>query len=80
MGLPNLSDVLGSVASSVPPDRLSFSFDEVQVILFALTSYKERLIEDDSNPDLPVMFGYDSRSFSEICDSVFSRFIHYSFK
>lgn len=73
-------DGFADALKSVPPDKLQFTFDEIQTILFALSDYKEKLIKNNDDPSFPVMYGYCGISLDQICDTVFAKFINYFYK
>ena len=76
----SMFDGLTDVLRSVPPPNLSFSVDELIVLIMAIDSYIEKLKEDLDNPDFPVFAGYNGMNDLDICNSVRLKIVSYQFK
>lgn len=72
---PDLSSV-----QSLLPSTLSFTIGDLQVLMDALYAYRDKIVQDEDDPDKPCYSVEDGRDYFQVVNDLLNKFNSYSFK
>lgn len=73
--LPNLDSL-----TAMMPGSLSFNLGELDVLMSALYTYRDKIAADDVDPNKPIYCVEDGRDYFQVCNELISKFNSYNFK
>lgn len=69
-----------SSVQSLLPSTLSFTIGDLQVLMDALYAFRDKVVQDDDDPNKPCYAVEDGRDYFQVVNELLEKFNHYSFK